>query len=72
MIFLNPLFPNDYAAKERHFGMENFILCFPKLNPLIFLRINRLGGVLIIKNFVAENCERETVAVGGLKCTLYF
>lgn len=52
--------------------MENFILCFPKLNPLIFLRINRLGGVLIIKNFVAENCERETIAVGGPKCTLYF
>lgn len=45
--------------------MEDLILCFPKLNQLIFLRINRLGGVLIIKN-VAE----ETIAVGGHKCTL--
>lgn len=52
--------------------MNNFILCFPKLNPLIFLNINWPGGVLIIKNFVAENCETETIAVGGLKCTLYF
>lgn len=43
---------------KRHFSMENFTLCLPKLNPLIFLRINMLGVVLIIKNFAAENCKR--------------
>lgn len=71
-MFLNLLFPDDCAAKERCFGMENFILCLPKLNPLICLRINRPSGVLIIKNFMAENRKRETIAVGGLTCNLYF